>query len=246
MSSSTETATAVVPKTHNWKKMYEEQVKINNDLKQELTTQKNICYIQGRDESQGEIKALTEKLALYEGADIEANLAEIKALKEQVEQLSKNKKVKEKEEVKGTLQELLSVKGADWVKKHLTKDQFVECMTEPENILTIVVGGGASVYKPKVATARKELTETEINSYCWARVWNGKTGGRCNRKHIDGSYCKQHAEQVEKKEGLTNGDVRITGKGSIPLNKALERKLYSEATDLVVAEGVDIAVVGKK
>ena len=58
----------------------------------------------------------------------------------------------------------------------------------------------------------------EYEGQCWARKLNKDEGQRCCVAALNGKdYCKTH--QTSK---LQNGDVRITGKGSIPLNKCLE------------------------
>ena len=58
----------------------------------------------------------------------------------------------------------------------------------------------------------------EFEGQCWARKFNKGVGERCCVKRLNGKdYCKTH--QTAK---LQNGDMRITGKGSIPFNKCLE------------------------
>jgi uncharacterized coiled-coil protein SlyX len=236
---SASTETPIVSKT-NWKAKYEEQVKTIQQLKEDLTTQKHICYQKGLTEGQDEIKELTEKLAEYQSTNIEELIAENKALKEKLSTV-KEKKVKEKKEYSGTLQELMEAEGGDWTTKHLTKVQIVQGMTNPETVFTITIGGPS---EPKDKKERKQLSETEQDTTCWARVWNNGLAGRCNRPQIEGCYCKQHGKQVADK-GLTNGDVRITGEGSIPNNKALNKKLYA-GSPLSNPEGLDLSVVGIK
>ena len=221
-----------------WNEQLQAQVK---QLKEDLEFQKGICYQQGLDEAQTEVKELTEKLALYQGADIEANLAEIQALKEQVEKLTKtkDKKVKEKEEFSGTVQELITEKGMDWVKKHLTKDQFVESSMEPSKVFTITVGGSSK----GPAKDRPVKSEDELTNSCCARVWNNWLGGQCHHPKKHGDYCKAHFNQFEKYDGLTHGDVRITGKGSIPHHKVFEGKLFGNEP-FSNPHGVDVKFIG--
>jgi hypothetical protein len=58
----------------------------------------------------------------------------------------------------------------------------------------------------------------EFDGQCWARKFNNGKGERCCVYAPNGKdYCKTHITSK-----LQNGDVRITGKGSIPFNKCLE------------------------
>mgnify|MGYP003633656363 CR=1 FL=1 len=58
----------------------------------------------------------------------------------------------------------------------------------------------------------------DFQGQCWARKFNKGEGQRCCVAALNGKdYCKTH--QTSK---LQNGDMRITGIGSIPFNKCLE------------------------
>lgn len=82
--------------------------------------------------------------------------------------------------------------------------------------------------------------ETDI---CYARIWNNGNGGRCsNRRKPDCDYCLPHQKQSVG-DGLTNGDIRVCGKNSIPNNKKLEKKLFSNEP-LTYPEGFDLIKCG--
>ena len=78
---------------------------------------------------------------------------------------------------------------------------------------------------------------------CFARTYNGNQGGRCTRSSHPASrwgYCLQHQKQWQDDCRLTNGDVRVSGKGSMHHRRALERNIFGKDMPLTIEEGYDM------
>lgn len=70
---------------------------------------------------------------------------------------------------------------------------------------------------------------------CHARILNGGKGGRCPNSNIKGDYCTKHENQFQANR-LKFGDIRVSGKDSIPLNPKLAKKLFGSSE--LVLDGV--------
>ena len=90
-------------------------------------------------------------------------------------------------------------------------------------------------------TPREEKPDSE--DACWARVWNAGTGGRCRQKRVCGDYCKQHHKQALINK-MTNGDTRVCGTGSTPLNHPLWQKLYGYSQPLTYPPDFPLEICG--
>jgi len=88
----------------------------------------------------------------------------------------------------------------------------------------------------------KKVDDDDGNK-CFARTYNGNQGGRCTRSSHPASrwgYCLQHQKQWQDDCRLTNGDVRVSGKGSMPHRRALERNIFGKDKPLTIEEGYDM------
>jgi len=182
------------------------------------------------------VKQIATQLA-QENELLKQELAEKNARIEELEQqLQKKKRVVEK--VVGKYEELVASKGEEWVNRRLTKKELTEIIANPTKELEL---GGSS--RGNGAGPSQPREEKNFEGQCYARVWNKNIGGRCGYKAVGGTdYCKTHGKQASENH-LTNGDIRITGKGSIPLSKGFEKKLYGEE-EFYCPEDLNPAIVG--
>ena len=175
------------------------------------------------EELTAKVKELTEKiddLNITNGDLVKENeelQIENELLKAEVEELKtkKNTTKKEPETFTGTMKEY-----REWGKDIITKKELLEWIDNPDEVKTITAKQNKSKVETSLNRKQKE------GNICYARVYNEGKGGRCNNTAKDNKwcYCSQHNNQyIEGK--LKNGDVRITGKGSIPNHKAFEKKL---------------------
>jgi hypothetical protein len=93
------------------------------------------------------------------------------------------------------------------------------------------------------AAAIVQAKEDEPN-LCWARKYNEGKGAQCSRGRIEGNdYCKQHLNGSHKE-----GDVRITGIGSVPLHPcmACDEEFHSDHPKYQDAVSWKVYLVGHK
>jgi len=148
-------------------------------------------------------------------AQMEEKEEQIKALKEELKKEPKKKEKKEPEYFNGDLKDYTELD-----KDLITKKELLAWIKNPEEVKNICI----TKQKNKVELSEKRTQKD--GKTCFARVFNAGKGGRCNNTAKDNKwcYCAQHNKQYTEGK-LTNGDIRITGKGSIPKHKAFEKKL---------------------
>ena len=94
----------------------------------------------------------------------------------------------------------------------LTKKEVMIWVKTPDEIKKIVAKRDDDKNKKDARSCE------DYEGKCWARKFNKGKGERCCVVALNGKdYCKTHI-----KSKLQNGDMRITGKGSVPFNKCVE------------------------
>tara|TARA_R110000824_G_scaffold219413_3_gene406303 strand:+ start:822 stop:1424 length:603 start_codon:yes stop_codon:yes gene_type:complete len=142
---------------------------------------------------------------------------ELKELREENDKLTKqlltkkNEKKEKKEKVvkqfEGDLDAYSKLESNEF---SITKVELRMWIKNPDEVKII-----KKTEKKNGPCEAKECVEYE--GQCWARKWNMGNGARCCLKATIGDYCKTHFNG-----NLKEGDVRITGVGSVPKHKVME------------------------
>jgi hypothetical protein len=143
---------------------------------------------------------------------------ELKELREENDKLTKqllikkNEKKEKKEKVvkqfEGDLDAYSKLEGKEF---SINNAELRLWLKNPDEVKIIK----APVKNSTEVKPAKECEEFE--GQCWARKWNMGKGARCCFKATIGDYCKTHFNG-----NLKEGDVRITGVGSVPNHKVME------------------------